>query len=98
MSKNMTKAQLLSIVENLKGEIETLKAKPVEKQEVRALPAEEPATQAQIAFIVSLSMREDVPAGQRKWLVNYLSRPNKARMGARNVIRRTKQIMLAAQQ
>lgn len=66
---------------------------PATEDQVRAIKTDEPITQAQLDFILSLCQREDVPPKQRKFLSKYLTRPNKTRMGARKVIWVTKQIV-----
>ena len=55
-----------------------------------------PITHKQLAFLKSLAARSDVPAQQKRFLINYLTRPNKTRLGARKIIFITKQKMVAA--
>jgi len=64
----------------------------------KSIPLDEPITLKQLNFLKSLAARNDVPAQQKRFLVNYLTRPNKTRLGARKIIWITKQKMMNAVQ
>jgi hypothetical protein len=64
----------------------------------KSIPLDEPITLKQLNFLKSLAARNDVPAQQKRFLINYLTRPNKTRLGARKIIWITKQKMMNAVQ